>query len=449
MRGAVTRTGPRALRALQILGLCAVAAAVGLLAVIHPLAPAAAVLGGWLVLLGVSSPFTALIGFMVVLYTRPGELLPALEPLHLAKVAALASLALFGLGRVVRRDLSWAVVPQNTWMLLLTAAVVASAWTGTDRATSMALVQETFVKIVVLYVLIVNLVDSPRRALVLQQAIALCATLLAGYAIHEVLAGRATIEGSRAGGVGLLGDPNDLALTILVPLPFLALAAIHDRRRRRWLYGLLAVVLLSGITATGSRGGLLGVAAAGYLVIHDRLQSRLVSWGVVIGVLAVLATSGTVSDRVGIGGGGVDASAQGRLDAWQAGLRMLRAHPVLGVGYEQFEPNYFDYVADPLEWTSRAAHSSWVQAAAETGLAGLIPLLALVWLSLRVARRLRRIPTTDGLERALLSAQLPGLVGFLVAASFLSQAWGWFIYILVAQIAAMDRVYGDEEPSDP
>jgi pimeloyl-ACP methyl ester carboxylesterase len=39
---------------------------------------------------------------------------------------------------------------------------------------------------------------------------------LGAYALHAKITGTATIEGSRAALVGYLGDPNDLAMTLLM-----------------------------------------------------------------------------------------------------------------------------------------------------------------------------------------------------------------------------------------
>ncbi|MGM0575125.1 MAG: O-antigen ligase family protein [Myxococcota bacterium] len=417
------------------------ALAAGLLAFVHPAAPLLVLVAAWALAYGISSPFVALLLFVLVLVTRPAEFVPALARIHPAKIAALLALALFVVSKLARRDISWATMPHNRWVVVLTIIAFASIFLGTGPRDSMQYFTDVFVKILILYFLVLNLVDGPRRAVAFQVVFAVGTAFLGAYAIWSQLTGHADIEGSRAGAVGMLGDPNDLALTLLIPLPFLVLAVGRARGLPRVaILGLLALTA-GGILATQSRGGLLAVAASGYLLLRLRFKSRVLTWGAVAAILVGLIAVTGIEQRQGLGGGGLDESAQGRLDAWIAGYRMLRWNPLSGVGLDRFVESYPAYVVDPVEWRPKAAHNSLVQAAAETGIFGAMAFCMLLFVSVRSAWRLYRAPGRfEGLRGAVVRAQLPSLIGLLVAASFLSQAWNWFLYITIAFIAAVDRV---------
>ncbi len=397
--------------------------------------------------LGATNAFFGLLCFLVVLYTRPGDFLPALARLQPAKLTALAALGLFAVWRLMARDLRLRADPVNRWMMALVAAVAASVVLSTDRADSMAAFKDLFVKIVILYVLIVNLVDTPRRATALQSTILLCAAFLGGYALWSKLTGRATIEGSRAGLVGLLADPNDLALVLLTGVPFAVLALLETVGLRRMLYGALGVLAIAGIIATQSRGGLLGLAAALYLILRRRVKSRWLTWAAVAVGLVGLAMVAGIGARQGLETGAVDESAQGRLDAWGAGMRMVKYNPLFGVGFFRFTDNYFDYVVDPVTWDLRAAHNSWIQCFAETGLAGFVPFCGLLAATALGAIRLERWGHVRGLDRAVTHSQWPTLAAVLVSAMFLSQAWNWWFYVLAAQAVAARHVFRPEADS--
>ena len=428
---------------MRTVAVTAAAAALGLLAgMVHPLAPVALIIGSWIVIGGVSSPFVTLLFFVIVLLTRPAEFVPALAPLQVAKLCALGSLGLFVLGKLIRRDVSWATSRQNRWILLLAGAVTVCSLLGTNSAMSMQIVQDVFLKILILYLLVLNLVDTPRRAIALQIAIALADAFLGAYAIYAKVTGIATIEGSRAGAVGLLGDPNDLALTLLMGFPFLLSAFIETKGARRAAFTVLLALVFGGIIATQSRGGILGLGAGLFFLLKHRIKSKIVVYGAVgVALVGMIAVMG-VKERQGLTSSGVDESAQGRLDAWQAGLRMFKAHPLFGVGVEQFPSNYLNYVVNAVDWHQKATHNAYIQALAETGLAGIIPFLTLLGFTVRAASKLPKEKVPRGLEHALLSAQLPNIVGVLVSAFFLSMAWNWFLYILIAQMAAYERIYG-------
>jgi O-antigen ligase len=422
-----------------------------LAAAVHPLAPLGLALGLAFVLAAARSSFVALVAFVVVLFTRPADFVPALAALQPAKMLALGSLGIFALSKALRRDLTLAKLAHNPWMAALTLAVFASSVQGTSPSESLAQATDVFVKIVILYLLITNLVDSESRARALQLSIAALCSGLGGYALWAKLSGNATIEGSRAALVGLLGDPNDLALTLLMATPFLLAATVETTGRARLGFGALAFLALAGIVSTLSRGGLLGLFGASYLLLRSYGVSRTkIGVGLACAGLPIVAMSGLTERSSGaVGGEEIDESAQGRLDAWKAGGRMVMRRPVLGVGFGRFPDNFDAYSSNPVFWGRHETHNSYIKAASETGLLGFVPFIALiglavrdaVWLERRAHRRAR------GVGRALRIAMLPNLAGFLVSAFFLSQCWGWFLYILVAQVAATRRAL-DEPATD-
>jgi putative inorganic carbon (HCO3(-)) transporter len=419
------------------------AVGVGSLAMFHPLAPAAVVLGTALVLYTFASPYRALLGFMLMLLLRPADIVPQLAVLQPAKVFALVALGLWAVEKMVRADLSWATCKLDGYFVWLTAALLASSLVGTDPGTSLALFQDVFVKIIILYVLILNLVTSPARAASTMTTIAVACASLGVYALQAKLSGQATIEGSRAGFVGLLGDPNDLALCLLMAMPFLASAVMETRGRQRWFYWALLLAVVSGIVSTQSRGGFMGMGAAAFILLREKVKSRAMQFGILaVGMAVLMAASGMSKRSSGGGeGDGLDESAQGRLDAWKAGARMLKARPILGVGYDRFADNYPTYVTDAVIWGKLEAHNSFVKAGAETGLVGFVPFMAMVVISFKSASRVRgrREELTEPLERAAAGSLFPTIVAYFISAFFLSQCWSWFTFILFAVIAATER----------
>ncbi len=445
-------TFPEAHRSLTLgsvvgaLALIALAVGVGALgAVVHPFAPIAVALGIAFIAGVMTGPFFLLCVFVAVLFTRPGDFVPALAPLQIGKLAMLGALGLHAVSKLMRPVQTHALppIPHHRWMVVLCAVILISSTLGASPSGSMAIFKEVFVKIIVLYVLITSLVDSRRRAVMFQLTMCLCTAFLGGYALYAKLSGQATIEGSRAGAVGLLGDPNDLALSILMSLPFLFVAVKETSGWLRIAMLTMTILGVAGIISTQSRGGILGMAAAIAVLTRSRFKNPMLVYSVVGVLLYVLMSVAGIGKRQGLKQGEIDESAQGRLDAWGAGARMFAKNPVFGVGYEQFVVVYFSYVVNPVDWTARVAHNSYITVAAETGVAGLVPYMALVWLSVRAGRRLQRTAKqrTPGLERALAEGLLANQAAVLTAAFFLTQCWLWFMFILMAQAAATERAF--------
>ncbi len=443
---------PLVARTLGAVVLAAVAVGLGwTVAEIHPLAPLALVVGVGVAVFGATHPFGLLLLFLAVLLTRPHDFYPALRPLQLARLAAVGAMGLFVAGKVIRRDASIADVRQQHWFLLLALGALVSAVLGTGRGWSIAFYKDVFVKLAILYVLILNLVDSPRRASIFQVAVALCTGYLGYFAFAAKLAGTADIEGSRAAFVGILGDPNDLALTLLMTIPFCYSAWRRSHGLARLFFFGLLFLHVAGLVATQSRGGMLGLVAASYVLLKDRVQNKALVLTLVLGVGGVFLAAAGLSSRATVSDNGIDASAQGRLDAWKAAGQMFKSNPVWGVGIDMFAWQYPNF-APPEAWDRRPkeTHNTYLKALAETGLMGAVPLFMLLWLTWKGAGRLQALsrgpPAYEGLEAAVLESQQANLTGVLVSAFFLSQCWTWFPYILIGFVSALQRIYlSDEE----
>jgi len=204
------------------------------------------------------------------------------------------------------------------------------------------------------------------------------------------------------------------------------------------------------VFATVSRGGALGLMAALAFTFYDRgrVSLRLVLAPALVAVVVGMLVLAGMNERSSgaYTPGQLDQSALGRLDMWASGIRMTANNPVFGVGFGQFADNYRSYAPGPVRWKARDAHNSFIKAAAETGLIGFIPFMALVVLTFRVAyhRRKADVPEDSPMERAVRRSLFPSMMGFCVAAFFLSQCWSWFLFILFAEAASMYEIWKPE-----
>lgn len=136
---------------------------------------------------------------------------------------------------------------------------------------------------------------------------------------------------------------------------------------------------------------------------------------------------------------GIDRSALERLHAWTAAINMTAAHPITGVGLRNFASQFREYT--PV-WSGRnmAAHSTWFGVMAETGLPGIAVLVALIGALLLALRRtwqtLQRIDA-DPIYATFCLGLFASLLGFCAAGTFLSQGFGWPLYLLVGFTSAL------------
>ena len=123
--------------------------------------------------------------------------------------------------------------------------------------------------------------------------------MIAVSSVYHYYAGDNLVEGTRAsGGEGLLANPNDLALILLLPLSFAGFSVLAESRPIERAWNLAAtLIIITGIVFTQSRGGLLGVTTVLAFMGSRFVKSKmlLIVSGLVIGSL--LWTAAGISER--------------------------------------------------------------------------------------------------------------------------------------------------------
>ena len=171
------------------------------------------------------------------------------------------------------------------------------------------------------------------------------------------------------------------------------------------------VVLIIAVIATVSRSALvvfflLMLAYVAYLVLQRGVQkwigALLVGGVVAVMSLVVFTDLGkrmvdllTLSRRIETVLVGQDASLQQRANILLVTARMIKSHPVAGVGFGSFEETFERYKETYLSTGfKRSAHNTYLRVAAETGIIGfsafvvfLVSLLRTILQGIRLTRR--------------------------------------------------------------
>lgn len=237
-----------------------------------------------------------------------------------------------------------------------------------------------------------------------------------------------------------IGDNNAIALALIMLIPLMQFLRQHSGRR--WVrHGLAAAMLLSALAALGaySRGALLAIGAmAAVLWLKSRNKSAMGAMLVVASPLLLAFMPPEWSLRMeSINNYQVDASAQGRINAWGMAWNLARDR-FFGGGFEIYEPAVFAiYAPNPTDL--HAAHSIYFQVLGEHGFVGLALYLLLGVLAWRdAAWIIGRANASDDLRwAASLAAMIQtSLVGFAVGGAFLSLAYFDVPYYMVALLVA-------------
>jgi len=232
-----------------------------------------------------------------------------------------------------------------------------------------------------------------------QQLLVLAWTAIAAGVLEAIVGciQYATVTGDNVDRVtGTFDQPNPYGAFLNLALPLaLCLLVFAKNWRIRWLAGGAAAIIGLAAYFARSRGALLGLAVAVIVVALIRLRVDRIA-AIAAGALALLSgiawyahllpqsIQARVGGLVAIDTASLcrpyvaaDFSTLIRLAQWAAGINMFLAHPVLGVGAGNYSEVYPQYSVVCWPDSLGHAHNYYINAAAETGVIGLVVFLAL------------------------------------------------------------------------
>ncbi|BEU03699.1 membrane protein [Agarivorans sp. OAG1] len=417
----------------------------------NPLIPLALGVLPLLVVMVMKQPFWVVLGFVCFSFFRLHEAFPALYVLRIPQLLALASLACLAWHLFISRKMQIYWSKELSCLMLFVALCAVGVIFASSRPTAMAYFNGVFSKIALMTVAIAWLMRRPEDFERAAVAFFVCGLMIATVALQNAAAGIEMVEGTRVT-IGrsmgsVLGDPNDLALTLQFPLGF---ALAFSLKRGFSFTRLLAIVcagaIILAILATQSRGGLLGIATICAVLAWRRVENKalLISAGAL--ALPILFILAGVSERSsgGAAESGIDESSMGRIYAWQAAFKMALYNPITGVGIDNFYANYY-FFSSHWDGKNHAVHSTWFGVLAETGFVGFIVFCVLLFKVCRLAHQnLQTLAQHATSKHAGLfscaEGVFAGMLGTIVSGTFLTQGFTWPIYIFTALVVAIAQL---------
>jgi O-antigen ligase len=313
----------------------------------------------------------------------------------------------------------------------------------------------TYLSFLMLFFITVSIVDSLDRLRWVLIAASSSLALASLYVLRDWQLYHAIYKDYRPGWV--VGDPNYFTVNILLFIPTTFLLVLQPRPRWQQLYCAgCFIVTLFGVWVSASRGGFLGILVCSLcLILRSKRRVRnLVLIGAALAVVTALSPVSPIQ-RFRNPSIGDQQSADTHVALMHGGVRMMLAHPLLGVGLDNFRFNIAQFVtseeAGRMDVVKRIAHNSYVEIGAEAGLPGLLLFLGMLLsclLSLeQVAQRSKRLGNST-LTQIALGLQA-GLLGSCVSIFFVSGEYQKMLWLavflsmclppLVDEIAAKQR----------
>jgi O-antigen ligase len=338
--------------------------------------------------------------------------------------------------------------PQH-WMLLgLIPLIIVSGFLNGSGMYGIEESQKLFISSIIPLFLYSNCITNIKRQHILMIVCLVAAMLMVhnghvqqtaiqgfGWALDTHSVGYISLGERRITYLGFFNDPNDLGMFLVMSIPF----AVYFFHRGNFLTKItmlaILVAIAYGIYLTGSRGTALGAGAlVGIYFLVVSAGPKLI---ILSAVLAPVAATVIVSLQ-----NSIDASADGRLEAWYAGILMLINNPIFGIGKGQF-----------MEEHGLVAHNSYIHVAGELGVPGyslwggaLVFTLLTGYLFIKATKNIE-LENTDNTKKKVITPECQNeltmnktiffsMVGFIVTGFFISRMYTLLLFIFMGMALA-------------
>jgi len=398
--------------------------------------------------------FRALIAFTLILLISPQNWFSVLKPLRIAFLTAgLAGASVLWNGWAHRKPVVLnreilACFALPAWAFL---TLPLSYWPGGSVAT----LTDLYLKAVIIFWLLPNVVATKSRLLSLATVLFVCTVPLAGTGVKNFLSGvfitRTDVARIVGYGESLAGNPNDLALMLNLLVP-VGMALFRSARRTSVRICVLIILAIDvvGVIVTFSRAGFLALAAIGAtyflkLVRRPGADRTLAFAMLMIAILSLPLLPQSYINRVATVtsiDSDITGSSQARWRDTIAAAQFVVQHPIIGagIGMDALALN----TVRGAKWSE--VHNVYFQYAVDLGVPGIALFLFLFYGVLDAARSSRRrladVPEHRDLF-FLTEALEISLIVFALSGPFYPVAYNFYFYYMGGLALAARRVTND------
>ena len=376
-------------------------------------------------------------------YTRPQVVYPALDVLPWGALTLMLTL----ITAFMNRSIVSVSNPLNKLVVIFLLIVFLSGIIAFRPAVSWEY-KEVMLGWVLVYFLVIKIVNTERLVILFIAAYLLFNLKMAQFgSIIWIKRGFSFADHGLNGAPGWFQNSGEYAIQMLIygslALAFVISLSDYFGRHKKWiLYGAASMGYLA-VMGASSRGSQLALAiiAVWFLLKQKNGFKGLL----VLGLLSIMLFNLLPEEQMQrFREIGQDGSSLQRLAYVEAGIDIIKEHPVLGVGYN----NWISYMfykhpngVGPGQ-TIQAAHNIYIQAGTELGVVGLFFFLMMAFYAfLNNAQTRRMAKQIDNKLFFNLTYGLDaGLIGYLVAGTFVTVLYYPFFWIQITMIVMLNSV---------
>ena len=376
-------------------------------------------------------------------YTRPQVVYPALDFLPWGSLLLFLTLATAFMNKVKVNNSN----PINKLMVVFAIIVTLSGVFAFNSAASWGY-KEVMLGWLIVYFLVINIVSTERQLILFIAAYLLFNLKMAQFgAIIWIKRGFSFVDIGLNGAPGWFQNSGEYAIQMVIygslALAFIISLSGHlGKYKKRILYmaAIMGYLAVMGASSRGSQFALAIIAVWFVLKQKNGFKGLMVLVALSVALLYLLPDEQMQRFRVI----GEDNSSLQRLAYAKAGIEIIKDKPVLGIGYSNWMSYMLYKFPDGIGvgQTIQESHNIFVQAGSELGLVGLLCFLLLALYGFINNARTRRMANLMGNKLFFnLSYGLDaGLIGFLVAGTFVTVLYYPFFWIQITMISMLNTV---------
>ncbi|WDN87078.1 hypothetical protein BuS5_00046 [Desulfosarcina sp. BuS5] len=377
--------------------------------------------------------------FTFIMFFQPVFIFPVLAPYRPYRYSAIIALISFLLAGK-KSDIPLLSVPNVRYFLLFaTMQVISSSaiWLhgGIDTF------KNIWLNLIIIYVIIVMSCTDEKKIKSIILMVVAAIFYLSYKSVSDVIINYH--PGLRPQGFGWYENPNDLVLILTCAIPLaLCLGESSNSTIIKYFFIAIASFFAFNILLSASRNGLLGLMSVGCLsILFMKKISRFIRLSILILLIFSVVTFGvaTVLTRSDLMPGHLsgDDSSENRILQWKACLRMVKAHPFLGVGPGEsaYEMRSYGGIRGLVP------HNTLIQAFAETGIPGGIFFVMFTIFPLWEAWKFFKLNRDNMTIQSVIIYKylIITLAGFWVCAFFSNRIYFKILYVMIALITAVRK----------
>ena len=373
--------------------------------------------------------------YMLFEYVRPQAIYPALAVVPWAQLLILLAPVAYLLegGGVKARN------PINLWMGVFSVAVLLS-WMFAEYPQVSQDAILIYINWVMVYLLVANVASTEKRFFLFFGLFLLASLKMSQHGARSwVERGFSFASWGATGAPGWFHNSGEFGIQMCVFFPlslyFMGALKKYWDKWKRILFLAVPVTAVMSLIATNSRGALVGAAAVGLWMLA-RAKHRVRGFVALGAVAALVVLVMPEEQKERFRTMGDDNTSESRLTYWEHGIEIYKAHPVTGIGYENWAPHY-----EATYGRTVLPHNIFIQGGAELGTIGLIALVGLIVASFVVNYRTRKLAHAMGERGHFMEMMARGLdgamIGFIASGFFVTVLYYPFLWFGLGLTSAL------------